>query len=484
MATQYGYAAAEPGLAGLDGGRVRLTAEQLDHLDSRLDGSLLCSGDDGWDDAVLVWNAMAAHVPALVVQPESARDVAETVAFARDHELLLSVKGGGHNIAGTSVAEGGLTLDMSRLRSVRVDPEARLAHAGSGSLLQDVDRATQEHGLATVLGIMSEVGVAGLTLGGGFGYLSRRFGWSVDNLEEVEIVTADGEIRTANRGENPDLHWAVRGGGGNFGVVTRFTYCLHEVGPAITGGLLLWSAEQAHDVLAAYRDLTSSAPRELTAALAVITAPPAPFLPEKWHGKRVVGMLVCHSGPDAATDLAAIRSVGAPLADLVGEMPYAAQQSMMDDMESEAKGLCQYWKTEYLSELSAEYTDAFCDAALRATSSLSYCVIFHVGGALNERADDDGAVGNRDAQFITGFSGVWKPDDPRGDEHTAWVRDSWETIRPFSTGGNYVNFQLAEDGEERTAAAYGDNYERLRRVKAVYDPGNLFRTNRNVQPAG
>jgi FAD/FMN-containing dehydrogenase len=481
MATQHGYAAIDPGIAGLEGGRVRLTSEQLDDLDSRLEGSVLCAGDEGWDDAVEIWNAMAARVPALVVQPVSARDVSTAVGFASDHSLLLSVKGGGHNIAGTSIAEDGLTLDMARMRHVAVDPEARLAHVGPGCLLGDVDRATQEHGLATVLGFVSETGVAGLTLGGGFGYLARRFGWAADNLEEVEIVTADGEIRVANRAAEPDLFWAIRGGGGNFGVVTRFTFHLHEVGPTNTGGLLIWDAERVDEVLAAYRDLTESAPRELTAAVAVLTAPPAPFVPEAWHGKRVVGVIVCHSGTDAESDLAPLRALGRPVVDLVGTRPYAAQQSMMDDIDP--RGLHQYWKAEFLAELRSEYLDVFRDTSLKATSPHSYSVIFHIGGALNERDADDGAVGNRDARFISGFSGVWEPDDGRSDEHVAWVRDSWERIRPFSTGGNYVNFQLAEDDAARTAAAYGANYDRLRRVKSEYDPGNLFRVNRNIAPA-
>jgi FAD/FMN-containing dehydrogenase len=468
-------------IAGLEGGRVKLTSAQLEDFDSRLEGSLLCAADDGWDDAVLLWNAMVTKTPALVVQPESAQDVAETVGFARAHGLLLSVKGGGHNIAGTAIAEGGLTLDMSRMNTVAVDSEAKLAHVGPGCRLKDVDAATQAHGLATTLGFVSQTGVAGLTLGGGFGYLMRRFGWAADNLEEVEIVSADGEIRVANRRENSDLHWAVRGGGGNFGVVTRFTFRLHEVGPTITGGMIAWGAGRADEVLRAYRDLTESAPRELAVAVAAFTAPPAPFLPEEWHGKLVVGMLVCHSGADPADDLAPIRALGEPIADLVGELPYTEQQSLVDDMDP--NGLCQYWKTEYLPGLSGEYLDAFRAGALSVTSPHSYSVIFHVGGALNDLADDDGAVGNRDARFISGFSGAWEPDDHRGDEHVAWVWESWERIRPFSTGGNYVNFQLAEDDTARTADAYGANFERLRHVKAKYDPENLFRSNRNISPA-
>lgn len=476
---QHGYASVAPGIAGLDGGYVTMSSEQLDDLDSGIEGRLLCAGDDGWDDAVLVWNAMVAKLPALVVQPESARDVSTVVGFARNHGLLLSVKGGGHNIAGTCIAEDGVMLDMSRMRSVAVDPVARLAHVGPGCLLGDVDRATQEHGLATTLGFVSETGVAGLTLGGGFGYLARRFGWAVDNLEEVEIVTADGEIRVANPERSPDLHWAVRGGGGNFGVVTRFTFRLHEVGPMVTGGLALWSADRAAEVLGGYRALTESAPRDLTAAAAVLTAPPAPFVPAEWHGKRAVGIVVCHSGASPERDLEPIRALGDPIADLIGERPYVVQQSLLDDIDP--KGLHQYWKAEFLPGLSDEYLDAFREHALKATSPHSYSVIFHIAGAPNERAPDDGAIGNRDARFISGFSGVWVPGE--SPDQTSWVQEAWAAISPFSTGGNYVNFQLAEDDDARTTASYGANYERLRRVKAAYDPDNLFRVNRNISPA-
>jgi FAD/FMN-containing dehydrogenase len=470
-------------IAGLGGEPVRVSSTQLEELSSRISGRLLRAGDAGWVESIRIWNGLAATTPALSVQPASISDVPTVVEFARERNLLVSIKGGGHNIAGMAIADKGLVLDMSRLREVAVDPEARLAHVGAGCLLQHVDRATQEHGLATVLGFVSETGVAGLTLGGGFGYLARRFGWTADNLEAVQIVTADGSTLTASRAENADLFWALRGGGGNFGVVTRFTFRLHAVGPTIIGGLIAWSAERAGDVLATYRALTDSAPRELTAAAVVLTAPPAPFIPPAWQGRRLAGMLVCDSGTHPEKNLAPVRSLGDPVVDLVGEMPYVAMQSLLDDSPSEAKGMHQYWKTEYLPTLTPEYIDVFLDRALQATSPLSYSVIFHVGGALNERADDDGAVGNRDARYISGFSGVWPPDDPGADDHVAWVRESWAAMRRFSTGGNYVNFQLAEDDDERTVQAYGRNYERLRQVKARYDPANLFRVNRNIAPA-
>jgi len=467
-------------LAGLDGGFVSLTSEQLAGLDSRVERPVLRAGDAGWDDAVLVWNGMVAKAPALVVQPSSAAHVAAAVGFARDQGLLLSIKGGGHNMAGTSLAERGLTLDMSHMRDVTVDPDARLAHVGSGCLLQDVDRATQAHGLATPLGSFnSEVGVAGLTLGGGLGYLTRRFGWTVDNLEEVEIVTTDGQIRTASHDENAELFWALRGGGGNFGVVTQFTFRLHEVGPAITGGLIVWSADRVDDVLATYRDLTESGPRELTAAVTVRLAPPAPFLPQEWHGKPIIGLLVCHSGADAEGDLTPLRALGRPIADLVSEKPYTDQQSMLDRMEP--KGHRYYWKTEYLAGLTNEFLDTFRDSALKVTSPLSESIVIHVAGELNERADDDGAVGNRDARYMTAFAGQWPAGAP-DDEHVAWVRDAWKSVRPLSTGGNYLNFQTADEDEERVRATYGPNFDRLVEAKMTYDPENLFRRNRNIRP--
>jgi FAD/FMN-containing dehydrogenase len=467
-------------VAGLDGGLVRLMAEQLDELDSRVECPVLRAGDPGWDAAVLVWNGMAATAPALVVQPTSPASVAAAVGFARDKGVLLSIKGGGHNMAGTSIAERGLTLDMSRMRDVTVDLDARLARVGPGCLLGDVDRATQAHGLAMPLGSFnSEVGVAGLTLGGGLGYLTRRFGWTVDSLAEVEIVTADGQIRTASRDENADLFWALRGGGGNFGVVTRFTFRLHEVGPIITGGLIVWSADRVDDVLATYRDLTESAPRELTAAVTVRLAPPAPFLPEEWHGKPIIGLLVCHSGADAAGDLAPVRAVADPIADLVTEKPYTDQQSMLDGMEP--KGHHYYWKTEYLAGLTKEFLETFRDSALRVTSPLSESIVVHLAGELNERADDDGAVGNRDARYMTAFAGQWPAGAP-ADAHVAWVREAWKSVRPLSTGGNYLNFQTADEDEERVRATYGPNFARLVEAKQTYDPANLFRLNRNIPP--
>jgi FAD/FMN-containing dehydrogenase len=453
--------------------------EALAALGETAPARVLLAGDAGFAEATRPWNGMVDHVPAVAMQPESSEAVAQIVRFARDQGLLLGIRGAGHNIAGTSLAPGGVTIDMSRMRAVTVAPDRRVAHVEPGCVLGDVDAATQEHGLATVLGFVSETGVAGLTLGGGWGYLTRRFGWTVDNLEEVEIVTADGDMVTANATTHEDLFWAVRGGGGNFGVVTRFRYRLHPVGPRVVAGLTAWSADRAPEILRAYREITSAAPRELTLAVVIRRAPPAPFVPPEWHGEKIVAIVACYTGTDPDRDLAPLRRIPDPVLSTLGEMPYTALQSMLN--ANEPKGPHRYWKTEFLPDLADGFLDAFVEGGIGLTSPISQSVLFHLGGALNERSPDDGAVGNRDAHYIAGFSGTWPPEaDPA--PHIAWVRGAWETIRPFSTGGNYVNFQLSDDDAARLEAAYGENFERLRRVKTRYDPDNFFRVNRNIPP--
>jgi hypothetical protein len=469
-------------MAGLDGGIVKFPRERLDDLVDRIDGIMLQPDDPGWDDAALVWNGLMARTPARIVQPVSARDVAAVVEFAAAHRVLLSVKGGGHNIGGTAMARGGLTLDLSGMRHVVVDPGARLARVDAGCRLADVDRATQAHGLATVLGFVSEVGVAGLTLGGGLGYLTRRFGWAVDNLDEVEIVTADGRIRIASRSENAELFWALRGGGGNFGVVTRFTFRLHQVGPTVYGGLIAWPFERVDEVLGAYRTLTAAAPRELAVWLMLMRAPAAPFVPAPWHGRQICAMSVCYSGHPAAAGhaLAPLRALGDPVVDLLREQPYVELQSYLD--ETEPKGHHYYWRTEYVAELSGELLATYRDVFAGLTNPEAQLGILHLGGALNERDEADGAVGNRDVHYVCGVLGAWGPAEPSAEAYRRSVDEAWQRLRRFGTGGNYVNFQLAEDGTARTSQAYGRNYQRLRRAKADYDPHNLFRVNRNVPP--
>jgi FAD/FMN-containing dehydrogenase len=470
-------------MTGLDGGVVDVDARTLETLSASLDGPTLRPADSGFDAAMRIWNGTIQRTPALVVQPVSPGDVREAVRFARANGILLSIKGGGHNVAGTALADGGMTLDMCRMTSVEVEPQQRIVRVGPGCLLHDVDRATQEHGLATVLGIVSETGVAGLTLGGGFGYLSRRFGWTVDSLVEMDVVTADGELRRVAADEHGDLFWALRGGGGNFGVVTRFTFCLHEVGPQITGGAVMWDADDAGDVLALYRDLAEAAPHELTIALMLRLAPAAPFVPQRWHGKPVVVVIACHTGDDirAAEDLAPLRAVGTPIADLIGRKPYVDQQSMFDAMQPQ--GTHNYWKTEFLPRLSHELLDTFRRQGSGMASPMSQLVIFQLGGAVAARDADATSCGNRDADAFFASAGCWAPGVPEHESDREWARCAWQAIRPYSTGGNYVNAQTLDEDESRLRAAYRESLERLAKVKATYDPENLFRVNRNIAPA-
>jgi FAD/FMN-containing dehydrogenase len=470
-------------MTGLEGDLVQVDAPAIDALERRLTGRVLLSANPDFEDAIRIWNGMVSKTPAIVVQPLSTEDVREAVRFASANGILLSIKGGGHNIAGTSLADGGVTLDMSRLKTVEVDVERRLAHVGPGCLLQDVDRATQEHGLATVLGFVSETGVAGLTLGGGFGYLTRRFGWTVDNLEEVEIVTADGEVRRAASDEHDDLFWAIRGGGGNFGVVTRFTFRLHDVGPEITGGVIVWDADDASDILAVYRDVADAASRELTLALVIRLGPAAPFIPERWHRKPVLLVLACHTGDsaDAARDLAPLRAAGRPIADLVARKRYVEQQTMLDALQPD--GTHNYWKSEFLPQLSDPLLETFRRQGEGIASPMSLEFIIQLGGALADRDADATAFGNRDAEAIFASAGCWWPGDAVGEKDRAWARSTWEALRPYSTGGNYVNVQTADDSETRLREAYRDSLDTLAKVKATYDPDNLFRVNRNIAPA-
>jgi len=451
-------------------------------LRRRIQGSVLQPGDGGFVEATFLWNAMVERKPTLVVQPTGTADVVAAVDFARGRGMPLSVRGGGHNIAGTGLADGGVTIDMSRLRSVAVDPERRLATVQPGCQLGDVDRACQRHGLATPLGFVSEVGVAGLTLGGGLGYLTRRFGWAVDNLAEVELVTADGLVQRASLDENADLFWAVRGAGANFGAVTSFTFRLHEVGPTVVGGLVAWPFERADEVLAAYRTLTEEAPRELAVWLLLLHAPPAPFVPVEWHGRKICATAVCYSGElDRADDaLAPIRAIGDPILDLLREQPYVEVQSYLDG--TEPKGICHYWRTEFLAQLDDGLLDAMRDVAAESDAPEAELGVLHLGGALNERGEDDGAVGNRDARYAIGAKAMWAPDDPSGERLPGWVRNAHERLRPFSTGRTYVNFHGHDEDDERVRATYGPNYDRLVELKRRYDPGNVFRSNRNIAP--
>lgn len=453
-----------------------------DDLRARVLGPVLRSGDAGYDEARSVWNAMIDKRPAVIVRCLGVADVVASVHAARRHGVALSVKGGGHNIAGLAVCDGGLTLDMSLMRGVWVDPAMGVARAQPGCLLADVDRETQLHGLAAVLGFVSNTGCAGLTLGGGFGYLSRRFGWTSDNLSAVDLVTADGRLVRASERENGDLFWALRGGGGNFGVATSFEYRLHPVGPDVVAGAIAWRGEEAERVLDMYRAFVAQAPRELTCVAALRVAPPAPWLSKEVHGKPIVAMFVCHSGPlaDGQEAVARLKAFGTPVGDILQKRTYVSQQNLLD--ATQPKGRRYYWKSEYLRGFEPALFARTAAHAGRMVSPHSAILIFPIDGATNELPEAHSAVGNRDAAAVINIASAWE--NARDDAaNIEWARAAWRDLRAFSTGGTYVNFLTEEEGQDRIRAAYRTNYARLAEIKATWDPENVFRTNKNITPA-
>lgn len=445
-------------------------------------GPLLLPGDPGYDAARTVWNAMIDRRPALILRCMGVGDVVAGVNFAREQGLPLSIRGGGHNIAGMAVCDDGLMLDMSLMRGVWVDPAARTARAQAGCLLGDVDRETQVHGLAAVLGFISETGIAGLTLGGGFGYLTRRYGWACDNLQALEVVTADGQVRHADETENADLFWGLRGGGGNLGVVTSFEYKLYPVGPQVVGGLMAWRMEEAPVVLARCRELMENGTPELTLGVLLRNAPPAPWLPQEIHGQPVVVVVACDTGEveDAHARLASLKRLGTPVADLIQTRPYTAQQSLLD--ATQPKGRRYYWKSEYLASIEPALLDKLIEHAGYIVSPHAAVALFSVGTAASRLPEDYSAFGNRDATALAIITGSWE--DAADDQiNIDWVRNAWQDARAFSTGGTYVNFMTEEEQGDRIRAAYGRSYDRLVELKTKWDPTNLFRINKNVAPA-
>jgi len=408
-------------------------------------------------------------------------DVVRGVNFARDNGLVLAVRGGGHNIAGNALCDDGLVIDLSKMKAARVDPAARRVTIEGGATLADLDAATQAHGLATPVGINSTTGIAGLTLGGGFGWLSRKYGMTVDNLESAEVVTAAGEVVRASATEHPDLFWALRGGGGNFGVVTRFEFRLHQVGPNVLSGLIVYPFAEAKSVLQQYRDFCAKAPEELAVWTVLRQAPPLPFLPERVHGKEIIALALIYAGDPKQGEphIEPLRKFGTPVGEHVGVQPYVAWQQAFDPLLT--AGARNYWKSHNLSTLK----DGLFDAVIAAIGTLPspQCEIFFgaIGGATTRPAPGAMAYAHRDAQFVMNVHGRWADpaDDPRG---IGWARDFFTASAPFASGGAYVNFLTADEGD-RVRAAYGPNYDRLAQVKRTYDPNNLFRTNQNIAPA-
>ena len=454
----------------------------LEALRGPIDGDVIVPGDAGFEDARTIWNAMIDREPAVIVRPKNAGDVAEAIAFAREQDLPLAVRGGGHNVAGNAVVDEGVVIDLADMRAVEVDPDRGAARVEAGALLSDLDAAVAEHGLLVPGGIVSTTGVAGLTLGGGFGWAARKLGLTIDSLRSAEVVTADGELITASAESHPDLFWAIRGGGGNFGVVTSFEFATHELGPEFLCGLIVHPIGSAREFLQHHREMAAKAPDELSAWVVMRLAPPLPFLPEEVHGKPALVLAFAYLGdPEAGEALIAERYAewGEPYGKHIGVMPYTDWQQGFDALNAE--GDRNYWKSHNLGELS----DPAIDAAIAAVGSLpsphAEVFIAHLGGAVSRVPNDATAYAHREAEFVVNIHGHWT--EPGEDEAgIAWVRGLFDALAPHAQGGVYVNF-LSDEGAERVQDAYPPSvWSRLVEVKRRYDPENVFRLNQNIPP--
>jgi len=456
-----------------------IASEPILEFAGGLRGKLLQPEDDGYDEARTVWNGMIDEHPALVVQCAGVADVVDAVAFATDHEYPLSVKGGGHNIAGRAVADDAVMVDLSGLDSVRVDPDAKTARVEPGVVLNELDHETQAFGLATPAGYNSTTGIAGLTLGGGWGWLSRKHGLTVDNLLSADVVTADAELVHASDDENEDLFWGIRGGGGNFGIVTSFEFQLHEVGPTVLSGPIVHPFEDTAAVLSEYREFTADAPDDATVWFVIRHAPPMPFIPEEWHGEKVLILAAFYAGEtsDGEAVLQPLRDIGDPIADAIGPHPYAGWQQAFDSLAEEGKR--NYWKSHNFVELTDGMIDNFVEYGGKIPSEGTEIACAQLGGAINDVPVDGTAYPHRDAEFTMNLHTQWE-DPERDEECIAWARDMHEAMSPHATGGVYANFVPEESGDPD--AAYRENYDRLVEVKNEWDPENVFRLNHNVEP--
>jgi FAD/FMN-containing dehydrogenase len=465
-----------------NGGETTVGSDEVAALAGVLQGGLLTPESAAYDETRAIWNAMIDRRPALIVRCAGADDVVEAVNFAREHGLLVSVRGAGHNIAGNSVADDAVMIDLSGMNAVEVDVASRTARIQPGATLGDVDAATHAKGLVLPVGINSTTGIAGFTLGGGFGWLSRKLGLTIDNLVSAEVVTAAGEKVTASASENADLFWGIRGGGGNFGIVTSFEFNLHPFGPEVLAGLIVHPFSDAANVLRQYREFVATAPEELSVWVVLRKAPPLPFLPEDVHGTEVVVLPVVYNGDHAEGEraLEGLRAIGNPIADVVGPSPFIEFQQAFDPLLT--PGSRNYWKSHDYTELSDGALDVFIEYAGNLPTPQCEIFVGHLGGAVSRVPADATAYTHRDAEFVLNVHTRW--DDPAEDDMcVSWAREFFDRSAPFATGGVYVNF-MPDDEAERVGEAYGSNYDRLVELKNKYDPDNFFRLNQNIKPTG
>ena len=454
--------------------------ETTEKLRSTVKGQIVLPGDPNYDEVREIWNAMIDRQPAVIIQCAEADDVPHAIAFARENGLEISIRGAGHNIAGNAVCEGGLMIDFSTMKNVRVDVEKKHAYVEPGATLADFDEAVQKHGLATPVGINSTTGISGLTLGGGFGWLTRKYGMTIDNLLSADVITADGKKIRASENENADMFWAIRGGGGNFGVVTQYKFKLHPVGAEILAGLLVFPFEQAKQVLTQYREFVESAPEELNVWVVLRQAPPLPFLPEDVHGKEVVVLPIFYAGDVAQGKklIEPLRRFGDPHGEHIGAQPYTEWQKAFDPLLT--PGARNYWKSHNFTELSDGVLNSMIEFAGKLPSPQCEIFIGLIAGVANRVPADAMAYGHRDAKFVLNVHGRW--DEAADDDRCiAWARAFFEASAPYASAGAYVNF-MTEDESDRVAAAYSANYARLVQIKKQYDPENVFHLNQNIKP--
>ncbi|MDR3529735.1 MAG: FAD-binding oxidoreductase [Rhodopila sp.] len=460
-------------IATLDGSRASLGAAEIAILRNNLRGGVILADDADYDGARRVWNGNVDRRPALIARCANAADVQHAVNFANQSGLLVSVRGGGHSAPGYGTNDGGMVIDLSPMKAINIDPDKRIARAEGGVLWRELDQATQAHGLATTGGTVSNTGVAGLTLGGGLGWLMGKHGATVDNLISADVVTADGTFRKASATEHPDLFWALRGGGGNFGVVTSLEYRLHPVSQVL-GGLVLHPLDRAADMLRFYRDFCATLPDEAEAYAALLTSP---------EGVPMAAMVLGYNGPieEGERVLAPARRFGQPVADLVGPMPYGARQTMLDAPNAE-HGLHRYWRSAFTEQIADELIEVMVEGAARFSSPLSALFLFYLHGAITRVPAAETAFGARRAQWDFDAIGQWT-EGSESATHIAWVREIWGRLEPHLQGSAYINHIAADDRPEKIRASFGENHRRLREIKAVYDKSNLFRVNSNIPPA-
>jgi FAD/FMN-containing dehydrogenase len=456
-----------------------LDENALAGLRGSLRGEVITPEDAAYEQVRRVYNAMIDRHPRLIARCADVADVSATVNFARDHNLLLAVRGGGHNGAGFGTCDDGLVLDLAPMKSIRVDADNRTVRAEGGCTQGDVSHAAAAFGLAVPVGVVSTTGIGGLTLGGGHGYLTRKYGLTIDNLLEADVVLADGRLVTASADKNEDLFWAIRGGGGNFGVVISFLFRAHPV-QTIFGGIMLWDLPQAREIMAWYREFLPAAPDDIYAFVALMNVPPAPMFPEDLHGRPVCGVIWCHLGAQqqAEKDLDAVRRAHPTLFEQVGPMPLTALQSVFDPLVP--PGLQWYWRGDFFTELSDKAIEQHFRYASEIPTPLSLMHLYPVDGQANRVDPAATAFSHRQAKWSMVIDGV-DPDPANAPKITRWTKDYWNALHPYSTGGAYVNFMM-EEGTDRVKATYQDNYQRLAALKTKYDPTNLFRMNQNIKP--